>query len=77
VAFELPGSKETDNELVNAEFDRRTGTLSFFHKGRAPADYGTMGKYVWTGKSFALLEYADFGHKGAALVIGRSCGERR
>jgi hypothetical protein len=65
VAFERPGSKETDNELINAEFDRRKGTLSFFYKGRGVGDYGTMGKYVWTGRSFALVDYAELGRPSA------------
>jgi len=65
VAFEQPDSKATDNELVNAEFDRRTGTLSFFYKGRGLGYYGIVGKYVWTGRSFALVEYAESGHEGA------------
>jgi Protein of unknown function (DUF1176) len=65
VAFEQPGSNSTDNELVNAEFDRRTGALSFFYKGNAPGYYGDSGKYVWTGRSFALVEYAAYGRCGA------------
>lgn len=56
-AFEAPGQKPA-NGLVNADFDPQTGTLSFFDKGRGVGDCGAAGKYVWTGKAFALLEYA-------------------
>lgn len=66
VAFELPDSKETGNELINAEFDRRTGTLSFYYKGSAAIGVGDSGKYVWTGRSFALVEYAALGHGSAS-----------
>jgi hypothetical protein len=59
-SFEAPGEKP-GNSLFNADFDRKTATLSFFYKGRGVGDCGDAGKYVWTGKGFALLEYAALG----------------
>ena len=56
-SFETPGQKPASS-LVNADFDPKTATLSFFDKGRGVGDCGAAGKYVWTGKGFALLEYA-------------------
>jgi hypothetical protein len=59
-SFEAPGEKP-GNRLFNVEFDRKTATLSFFYKGRGVGDCGDAGKYVWTGKGFALLEYSAMG----------------
>lgn len=59
-SFEAPGEKP-GNSLFNADFDRKTATLSFFYKGRGVGDCGDAGKYVWTGKGFALLEYSAMG----------------
>jgi hypothetical protein len=56
-SFEAPGEKP-GNSLFNADFDAKTATLSFFYKGRGVGDCGSAGKYVWTGKGFALLEYS-------------------
>jgi Protein of unknown function (DUF1176) len=72
IAFERPGSKGTVYNLGgNAEFDQRTGTLSIYHKRFAAIGIGDSGKYVWTGRSFALVYYAALGRRpdpGAPLV---------
>jgi hypothetical protein len=56
-SFKAPGQKPA-NSLFDADFDRKTATLSFFYKGRGVGDCGDAGKYVWTGKGFAILEYS-------------------
>jgi hypothetical protein len=42
-------------ELVNAEFDPKTQTLSAFDKGRGIGDCGSTASWVWDGKAFQLL----------------------
>lgn len=46
------------DELVNANFDEKTGDLSEFSKGRGLGDCGAHGRWEWTGSAFAMLEYA-------------------
>jgi hypothetical protein len=62
VAFKEPGRsvKETSttNELTMPDFDKETGSIGFFAKGRGLGDCGAAGVYVWTGKSFELSEYS-------------------
>jgi len=62
VAFKEPGRSVKDpstaNELTMASFDKETGSIGFFAKGRGLGDCGAAGIYVWTGKSFELSEYS-------------------
>lgn len=56
-AFE--GSASTpSNELVNADFDPKSGQVSFYAKGRGIGDCGASGRYGWTGTRFALLQFS-------------------
>jgi hypothetical protein len=62
VAFKEPGRSEKDpstaNELTSPSFDKETGSIGFFAKGRGLGDCGAAGTYVWTGRSFELSEYS-------------------
>ncbi len=54
-AFE--GSRDKPgNELVNADFDPKTGRVMFFAKGRGIGDCGSSGSYGWNGTRFAVLQ---------------------
>lgn len=57
-AFDGAGSKPT-NELVNADFDPRTGRVSFYAKARGLGDCGSSGSYGWDGKRFAILQLSE------------------
>jgi hypothetical protein len=57
VVFEAPDHTR-GNSVVNAEFDRQNGTITFFRKDRGLGDCGATGKYIWTGTTFTLLRYA-------------------
>lgn len=54
-AFESAGNTPA-NELVNADFDPKSGQVSFYAKGRGIGDCGASGSYGWTGTRFALLQ---------------------
>lgn len=56
---EFEGSR--DNELVNADFDPKTGRVMFFAKGRGIGDCGTSGSYNWNGAYFAVLQLSAMG----------------
>ena len=58
LSFPAPGRTASSEVLVNAGFDPTTRKLGFFNKARGLGDCGTTGEYVWTGKGFALVEYA-------------------
>jgi Protein of unknown function (DUF1176) len=64
VVFETPalhGAAETDNQLTNPDFDDRAMTLSFFGKGRGLGDCGSLGRFVWDGRSFQLAAFSAMG----------------
>lgn len=48
-----------DAQLVNADFDTKTGTLSEFSKGRGLGDCGSISEWVWTGKQFAAVSHEE------------------
>lgn len=49
------------NELVSADFDPKTGQVSFYAKGRGIGDCGASGAYGWTGTRFSLLQLSAMG----------------
>lgn len=55
------GDGDDGNDLTNADFDPRTGHLSFFAKGRGIGDCGVTGGYAWTGESFVRTELSMMG----------------
>lgn len=44
------------NELVNADYDPKSGRVMFYAKGRGIGDCGTSGSYGWNGTRFAVLQ---------------------
>lgn len=44
------------NELVNADFDPKTGRVMFYAKGRGIGDCGASGSYGWNGTRFVTLQ---------------------
>jgi hypothetical protein len=56
---EFEGSR--GNELVNADFDPKTGRVMFFAKGRGIGDCGSSGSYNWNGAYFAVLQLSAMG----------------
>ncbi|MGD9479691.1 DUF1176 domain-containing protein [Shinella sp. G-2] len=46
------GESDTDNTLVNADFDPKTGRMEFFSRGRGIGDCGVIGSFAWTGETF-------------------------
>ncbi|MDP3256359.1 MAG: DUF1176 domain-containing protein [Bosea sp. (in: a-proteobacteria)] len=47
------------NELINADFDPKTGHVSFYAKARGIGDCGRSGAYGWDGKGFAVLRMSE------------------
>jgi len=45
------------NLLYNAYFDKKTGTLNGFSKGRGLGDCGSQNTLQWDGNQFSLMEY--------------------
>jgi len=56
--FEGSGGRSA-NELVNADYDPKTGRVMFFAKGRGIGDCGSSGSYGWTGTRFAVVELSS------------------
>lgn len=56
--FEGDTSK-TSSELVNADFDPKTGQISFYAKARGLGDCGSSGSYGWNGQRFAVLQWSE------------------
>lgn len=50
---------ETMTQLINPDYDAKTGELSFFGKGRGVGDCGQKGGYVWSGRVFDLAHFAQ------------------
>lgn len=46
------GAQQPDTTLTNADFDEAKLDISFFAKGRGPADCGAQGRYRWDGRGF-------------------------
>lgn len=55
------GEGDAKNMLTNADFDPKTGRLSFFAKGRGLGDCGATGGYAWTGTAFVQTELSMMG----------------
>lgn len=54
---EFEGNRDKPgNELVNADFDPKTGRVMFYAKGRGIGDCGASGSYGWNGTRFAVLQ---------------------
>lgn len=45
--------------LVNHEYDASTGILSTFYRGTGMGNCGSIGKYVWGGYAFRLVEFRN------------------
>lgn len=58
---DFPGNGSEKNMLVNAEFEPKTGRISYFAKGRGLGDCGAAGGYAWTGTGFVLTELSMMG----------------
>lgn len=48
-----------DSQLVNADFDPKTGKLVEYSKGRGLGDCGSFTEWVWTGKQFSVLTHDE------------------
>ncbi len=46
-------------ELINADFDEKSGILSTFDKGRGLGDCGVSTRWLFDGKTFRLASYAS------------------
>ena len=55
------GESDTDNTLVNADFDPKTGRLAFFSRGRGIGDCGIIGSFAWTGEAFTRTGFSMMG----------------
>lgn len=55
------GESDTDNTLVNADFDPKTGRLEFFSRGRGIGDCGIIGSFAWTGDAFTRTGFSMMG----------------
>lgn len=54
---EFEGNRDKPgNDLVNADYDPKSGRVMFFAKGRGIGDCGASGSYGWNGKRFAVLQ---------------------
>jgi hypothetical protein len=69
-AFDVrPGwwAEEGKPILVNAGWDKESGLLTSFAKGRGIGDCGTTSAYAWDGRSFRLVEQAEMGECRGSL----------
>jgi hypothetical protein len=48
------------DQLINAEFDPKTGSLFSFAKGRGIGDCGSSGRWVWRQYAFQLRTFASW-----------------
>lgn len=48
------------NQLVNADFDPKTGALFSFSKSRGIGDCGSSGRWVWRQYAFQLREFTSW-----------------
>lgn len=58
VIFPEPAG-DGSNLLINADYDAKTGEISFFAKGRGIGDCGNAGKFAWTGERFVLAALSE------------------
>lgn len=62
LALTLPfkaGEDDQPPELINADFDEKSGILSTLDKGRGLGDCGVSSRWVFDGKAFTLAAYAS------------------
>jgi len=62
LALNMPfklGDEEESPELINADFDPKTGELSTFDKGRGIGDCGVASRWVYDGKQFQLTSFSS------------------
>lgn len=62
LALNMPfklGDDEQSPELINADFDQKTGELSTFDKGRGVGDCGVSSRWIYDGKQFQLTSFAS------------------
>lgn len=50
---------KTASDLINADFDPKTGQISFYAKARGLGDCGSSGSYGWDGRRFAVLWWTE------------------
>ncbi|TGQ47959.1 DUF1176 domain-containing protein [Mesorhizobium sp. M00.F.Ca.ET.216.01.1.1] len=48
---------QTDDQLVNSEYDDATKTISFFNKWRGIGDASSTGTYLFRNGNFSLVQY--------------------
>ena len=48
------------NQVINAEFDPRTGALFSFSKSRGIGDCGSSGRWVWKQYAFQLRQFSSW-----------------
>jgi len=53
------GDQEESPELINADFDQKTGELSTFDKGRGLGDCGVSSRWIYDGKQFQLTAFSS------------------
>ncbi len=53
------GEDDGAPELINADFDPKTGMLSTYDKGRGVGDCGVSSRWVFDGKQFQLAAFAS------------------
>lgn len=53
------GEDDQPPELINADFDEKTGILSTVDKGRGLGDCGVASRWAFDGKAFRLAYYAS------------------
>ncbi|MGC6387649.1 DUF1176 domain-containing protein [Ewingella sp. S1.OA.A_B6] len=62
LALNMPfklGDDEQAPELINADFDQKTGELSTFDKGRGIGDCGVSSRWIYDGRQFQLTSFAS------------------
>jgi len=62
LVLDLPfktGEDDQPPELINADFDEKTGMLSIFDKGRGLGDCGVSSRWMFDGKTFRLAFYSS------------------
>lgn len=53
------GDDEQSPELINADFDQKTGELSTFDKGRGIGDCGVASRWIYDGQQFQLTAFSS------------------
>jgi hypothetical protein len=62
LALKMPfklGDDEESPELINADFDQKTGELSTFDKGRGIGDCGVSSRWIYDGKQFQMTSFSS------------------